>query len=350
MDATGNNRLSLDVDALYNAGIKRLADIHDDKEAGKLGILRAGNTGIVIGSKFAGQCARQTLLRLEGIKYEEIEDNKRLMFDAGLSNEDIWIQSLVSGLAAKGLSDKLVIRREEEVPISWTIPSGILVTGRPDIVLGTEGTEGTFSPMLGLELKLVSSTWTARDVGVMLEPKLQHLMQAAHYSWQLNVPFQLWYTNRAEFSVGSGWEQSTFPKKKDLLTDVLEFGTRKDKRTGRMLEYVKKIKQFRQGFQLEWTDKGQLKYKPLLSHTDLSWTLTPITQDGIIKYYEAVVAQKTKKKLAPRPSVLKADGSEGNFKACDYCPLKSICDSADNEYDKWMEMVSSMVNNVSRKV
>jgi len=56
---------------------------------------------------------------------------------------------------------------------------------------------------------------------LLLEPKLVHLMQAGHYAWELGIPFQLWYTNRAEFAVGSGWEQKTIPAEKDLLTPVV---------------------------------------------------------------------------------------------------------------------------------
>lgn len=339
----------LDINRLYDAGVKAMADEHELKEATKLGILRAGNTGIALsGNKLAGSCARQTLLRFLGIKYEEIEDNKRLMFDAGLSNEDIWVKALEEGIKASG--SPLIIRREEEIPISWVTPSGVTVTGRPDIVLGTEGTDGTFTAALGIELKLVSSTWTARDTGVMLEPKLQHLMQSAHYSWKLGIPFQLWYTNRAEFAVGSGWEQNTFPKQKDTLTDVILYGEKKDKRTGRVFPTVKKILQYRQGFELDWTSKGQLRYRPLIEGMNLEWTSTPITQAGIVAYYEAVVKQQVEKKLAPRPQVLKADGSEGNFKACDYCPLKEICDNAETKYERWVSMVQSYVSNGNKEV
>jgi hypothetical protein len=172
----------------------------------------------------------------------------------------------------------------------------------------------------------------------MLEPKLAHLMQTAHYSWKLDVPFQLWYTNRAEFAVGSGWEQRTFPSEKDLLTHVLEFGQSKGKVT------VKKVLQYRQGYELDWTANGQLKYRPILSDQQLPWTFTPITKEGIVNYYEAVVAQRNSKKLAPRPLVLKADGSPGSFNACDYCPLKSLCDSSEKNYERWMSEVQVHVN------
>jgi hypothetical protein len=83
---------------------------------------------------------------------------------------------------------------------------------------------------------------------------------------------------------------------------------------------------------------------------NLEWTSTPITQAGIVAYYEAVVKQQVEKKLAPRPQVLKADGSEGNFKACDYCPLKEICDNAETKYERWVSMVQSYVSNGNKEV
>jgi len=335
--------MPFDINQLYDAGIRKLADEHEAKEADKLGILRAGNTGVLINDgEVVGTCARQTYLRFIGIRYEAIEDSKRLMFDAGLSNEDIWITSLKEGLAAKG-DDRTVIRREEEVPVSWVTPSGVKVTGRPDIVLGEMQGE-SFVPRLGLELKLVSSVWTARDTGVMLEPKLVHLMQAGHYAWQLNIPFQLWYTNRAEFAVGSGWEQGTFPPKENLLTQVLEFGEKKDKRTGRTVKTVKKVLQFRQGFELEWTKGKQLKYRPILADKELEWTWTPITQAGIVSYYEAVLRQPEEKRLAPRPKSLKPDGSAGTFSLCDYCPLQAVCDRHESNFENWVSAVQAQVS------
>jgi hypothetical protein len=169
-------------------------------------------------------------------------------------------------------------------------------------------------------------------------------MQAGHYSWQLGIPFQLWYTNRAEFAIGSGWEQKTFPDAKDMLTDVVEFGEKKDQRSGRVFPTKKKLLQFRQGYELEWTKGNQLKYRPIMADRQLDWTWTPITVQGIIDYYEAVVAQQEKKKLAPRPLQLKSDGSPGTFSSCDYCPLKAVCDATESNYDQWLSAVLDHVN------
>jgi len=328
----------IDIDKLYITGVDSMAKEHDDLESTKVGTLRAGNTGALFGNQVIGKCARQTLLRYLGIQYEEITRNKRLMFDAGLSNEDIWVDILEAGIKASG--EPYVIRTEEDIPIGWTLDSGVKVTGRPDIVVGIEK-DGEFIPKKGLELKLASSLWTCRDTGIMFEPKMMHLLQAGHYSWQLGIPFELWYTNRAEFAVGSGWEQKTFPTQSEMLTENVEWAVRKDKRTGTNREYVKKVLQFRQGYELEWSDKGQLKFRPILEGKELHYTTTPITIDGIKGYYESIPRQVEEKKLAPRPVNLKADGAKGNYSPCDYCPIKSICDKKERDYDGWLSMVQA---------
>lgn len=334
----------MDIGKLYSAGVDSMAKEHDDLEETKVGTLRAGNTGAMFAGKVIGKCARQTLLRHLGISFEAIAASKRLMFDAGLSNEDIWVKALEEGIKASG--EPYIIKREEDIPISWTTESGVAVTGRPDIVMGIEE-DGKFVPKKGLELKLASSLWTCRDTGIMFEPKLMHLLQAGHYSWQLGIPFELWYTNRAEFAVGSGWEQKTFPKKEEMLTDIVEWGKRKDKRTGKEIEYVKKVLQFNQGYSLDWTDKGQLRYRPILEGKELHYTSTPITIEGIKAYYEEVLRQKERKKLSPRPDNLKPDGSKGNYSICNYCPLMQICDKKEQDYDEWLSMVQAHSSNLN---
>jgi len=336
----------MDIGSLYAAGVAKMAKEHDDKEAVKVGTLRAGNTGAMFGGNVIGTCARLTLLRYMGIRHELIADSKRLMFDAGLSNEDIWVKALEEGIKADG--ESYTIRTEEDTPISWQTSKGVSVTGRPDIVLGKEE-DGKWTPVKGLELKLASSLWTCRDTGIMMEPKLMHLLQSAHYGWQLGIPFELWYTNRAEFAVGGGWEQKTFPAENEMLTDNVEWAERKDKRTGRIKKYIKKVLQFRQGYETKWTDKGQLLYRPLLEGKELHFTSTPITVEGIKSYYETVLEQEDKRKLAPRPTLLKADGSPGNYSPCSYCPLKDICDKKERDYDGWLSTVRQHSSNLKAK-
>lgn len=357
--------MSINIAKLYTAGVKRLTEQHAAKEVAKVGEFRGGNTGIIaLGGKVVGACGRLTYLRFKGIDgIDEATDEKKLMFEAGIANEDIWTDILTLGMEALStdLPEGTILRREEEIPIRWQLSTGTWVSGRPDIVVcrAVAGTETTvpgkavwaprFIPIKGIELKLVSSLWTGRDVGINQEPKLAHLMQGGHYAWALGqqvlaglygptdsshivngaVPYELWYTNRAEFAIGSGWEQGVFPEPKGKAHPLLERGTTKA-RNGETKATNKKMLQFRQGYRLEFTAQGQLKYCVLDGEGNQAseWKLTPITVAGLKRYYESVEAQDTDG-LLPRPVVLKSDGSDGTYSPCDYCELKKICDSAD---------------------
>lgn len=365
----------INIAKMYTAGVRRLTEQHAAKEVAKVGEFRGGSTGLIaLGGKVAGACGRLTYLRWKGITgIDEPGDNKKLMFEAGLANEDIWTEILTLGIEAlkEDLPEGLLLRREEEIPIRWTLPSGTQVSGRPDIVVCREITiydsvdkseETHWVPIKGIELKLVSSLWTGREVGVEQEPKLAHLMQAGHYAWALGqqvlagqygsgsggaaagsagatgdiaslingcLPYELWYTNRAEFAIGSGWEQNTFPAPKGPENPLLERGTAKRK-DGTTVPTNKKLLQFRQGYAIEFTPLGQLKYCVLDGEGQQvsEWKMTPITLKGIQAYYTAVENQDTDGPMDP-PVVLKADGSDGSFSPCDYCELKKICKSAD---------------------
>lgn len=375
----------INIAKLYTAGVKQLTETHAAKEVTKVGEFRGGNSGIIaLGGKVVGACGRLSYLRWKGITgVDEPEDSKKLMFEAGIANEDIWSDILTLGMDVlkEELPEGLVLRREEEIPIRWQLPSGTQVSGRPDIVVcrterGTESKNihgaATWSeryiPVLGIELKLVSSLWTGREVGIELEPKLNHLLQGGHYAWALGqqvlaglygpcdsshvvngaIPYELWYTNRAEFAIGSGWEQGVFPKPVGAVNPRLERGTSKD-RQGNTKPTNKKLLQFRQGYKLEFTPQGQLKYCVLGEDgTQVSgWHMTPITISGLKRYFEAVEAQDQSGPMPP-PTVLKSDGNEGSYSACDYCELKKICKSADKQIKagkvsmkEWVEQVLS---------
>ena len=130
-------------------------------EAEKVGRLRAGNSGLYIreADQMIGSCPRKTRLRMDGINSDQFEDlgTKPLMFQAGLANEDQWDKVLEAGWV-QGRGGTL--KREEEIGIKWETRSGISVTGRPDIVL----CDSEENPVMGIELKMVCSLWTARDV------------------------------------------------------------------------------------------------------------------------------------------------------------------------------------------
>lgn len=339
----------ISVNDLFSQGISNMKLEHSSAEAGKEGTLRAGMTGCIVhGDQILGTCPKKAYLRMVGVELDDYSSDRELMFAAGHSNEDIWAHTL---LAAKepGIS----LKRESEVPIEWELDSGRKITGRPDIVVLENDV-----PKLLIELKLVSSLWTARDVGIKLEPKVGHLLQAGHYAWQLGVPGELWYTSRADFAIG-GWATKHFPDGSPRLEYGYSSSPGNKKITREEYEELpankrnceaRKTLPFKQGFEIQWTAKGQLVYRPV-GHSG-TWNHTLITQDGIKKFYELVDQLPHSTKLPGCVSSLMADGSRMSYALSDYCPLNKLdkehkCAGINKRmnFGEWMELVHSFIAN-----
>jgi hypothetical protein len=140
------------------------------------------------------------------------------MFAGGKSNEDIWYSLLRPSFPN--------IKREEEIPVSWVNDYGITITGRPDMVICDDAGK----PVHGLELKMVASVWTSRDVRFQGAPKLDHLCQAAHYMMLLEIPFSLCYAQYVEFPV-VGWMQRNFPKIGTAGSEACEYNDKGEMET-----------------------------------------------------------------------------------------------------------------------
>lgn len=316
----------MDVKALLKAGFDHINAEHAEHEKEKVGILRGGNSGLADfdGKKWGvtGTCHRKTYLRLKGIDLDDIDDDRHIMFGGGRTNEDFWYD-----LLSRTYPNKIL--REEEVPVKWQTPNGTLVTGRPDMVL----CDANEKPEVGLELKMASSLWTCREV-INGRPKQPHLIQAAHYSWQLGIPFQLWYTAYVDFAV-TGWAQKHFPRKDAPGSEYCAYNDKGE---------ILKTLPFQLGFELRWEEDGTLSFKR--ASTDDEWQHTIITHERIEKYYQLVSEMEEKDDLGPRPDNLKYDGSAANWKMCDerYCPLAAVCDKHDGKSLRvWTEEVQRTI-------
>lgn len=319
--------------SLLEEGTRLLSDKARTEEKTKVGTLRGGSIGLAEGAEISGTCARQAMLRFMGIDVKGMEEasTRDLMFAAGRTNEDSWLEVLAPAWPGK-------IFREEEVPIKWTTKSSVDVTGRPDMVLADA--EGTFF-IRGLELKLVSSLWTARTV-LKGEPKTGHLIQAAHYMWKLSeqegyeIPFELWYTSRVDWHV-MGWAQKHFPKHGELNSEYCEYSTNKDGQSE-----IKKVLPFTKGFQLRFLPNGQLQFKDTGGK---KWVDTIITKGRIASYYEHVAEMAQSKTLSPRPVNLDYSGQKENWKQCDFCPLIKTCEEyEDKGFEVWLANVKERTN------
>lgn len=323
----------LTTSSLLEAGAQALTEKAQAEESTKIATLRGGSIGLAEktdkGIEVSGTCPRQAMLRFLGIDVKGMEEpsTRDLMFAAGRTNEDSWLEVLAQAWPGK-------ILREEEVPIKWTTPNGTPVSGRPDIVLATE--DGS-QYVRGLELKLVSSLWTARTV-LKGEPKTGHLTQAAHYMWKLSeqagydVPFELWYTSRVDWHI-MGWAQKHFPKHGEVNSEHCEYSTNKEG-----VSEIKKVLPFVKGFELRYTKSGSLEFRQTGGK---KWVDTIITKDRIAMYYEQVETMVQSKSLHSRPVNLDYSGQKENWKQCDFCPLAKICDEyEDKGFEVWLSQIT----------
>ncbi len=324
----------LDLGALVTAGQQSLNQKAKEAEALKVGILRGGSSGALFGGKPIGSCPRQALLRYAGINYEGEEEEgaeKERMFEAGHSNETSWSSIYLEGLSQLGLDGKVVLLAEEEIPIAFQLPTGEMVTGRPDHVFCSleQGSSGRTKPcpILGIEHKLVCSLWTAKEVLGGDTPQVKHLTQAALYSWELGrqaglstgLPYEVVYTNRSNYAIGRN-HQSFFPAKGEIGSQSIAY--KEETIKGRVYLVPNRVNTFTARFALSWTPDGQLVVDSFQSGARV---LTPITQKGIVAYYQSVADSITQDRLPERIKSIKADGSTSSKNVCVYCPLAKEC-------------------------
>lgn len=322
-------------------------DEHLSAETNKLGNLRAGATGMMSETgEVAGACHRKSHLRSLGLEVDPPTDDKYIMFELGYANEDEIYKQLQATLAPGE-----IILREEEIPIEWRTSNGTKVTGRPDMVIcrklevdwETIPSKVAFVkdiiPVLGLELKSIHSLWSARDVIFGKKPKMDNLLQAAHYMWKLDVPYKIIYKSYSQLGqgmAGNEWIIKQFPRIGEPGSEFIEYNEKKGT--------IKHIKQFEVIFDLRFDDKGRLQYK---EEAATDWITTLITTKYIENYFEFTSKIATSGNLGPRPITIDAHGNKLGYSSCDYCPLKKTCDESDKSkstYKEWLQKVKDLVD------
>jgi hypothetical protein len=323
----------MNIRKLVEEGRAKLLTAEDEIEKSKVGVYRVGSGGIYLATgETAGTCHRIALARYFGIQ-QIIESNRYLMFSAGKTNEDIWAREM----KAQG---KYKVLQESECPVEFKTAAGTLVTGRPDMVLATEEPLPTpdgkqnadhteLSYKHGLEFKLVSSIWTARDVRFQSNPKFPHVIQSATYSLALDIPFSLCYTNRTDFTVPD-WQKGTF----SLEDECVE-----PDRSGK----PGKVNPFDEIYTLDWEDDTLFFIQEKASLSE-GFRPTQITKEGIKNFFEFLDYCKDNNEVGPRPVNLKIDGSKLPWDKCDpkYCPFATVCDKNCKKLDEWIDQIAPL--------
>lgn len=362
----------IDVGKLLALGQENKNKEHIEKEKKAIGTLRGGSVGCVLtddgdmstGYQITGVCPREALARYLGY-YQKSDTDKQIMFSLGISNEDIWAE-LLDYAGANYL-------REEELALAWDI-DGVKATGRPDIVL----LDDKDKPALGLELKMVASVWSARNVLLQMKPKSGHLIQAGNYAYRMGVPFELWYTSYVNLA-GPDFATRIVPKRGEPGSEWIEYSLGEmrvsnrsktgkptfkkihvynqdwnlpnsdlEKKYGITASQFKHIKPFRIGYCLMW------KYCPEMETERLywiheghdksipdNWAASPITKRGIDQYYQLIVDSARTKTLPPRPKAVDAYGDKETFDVDSYSTLQHISDACNDNFDNWLERLNN---------
>jgi hypothetical protein len=270
---------------------------HLAKEAGKLGILRGGTTGAVLDTgEVVGQCHRKALIRFLGLQKSA---GGNFWFDMGFANEELWLAKLKKSWPGK-------IRCEEDYPIEWEV-DGTKVTGRPDMVLFDENDK----PVAGIELKSVGAINSAAPIRFENKPKLPNLLQAAHYSSQVGVPFYLVYTAFVSGPLPY-WAQKQYGEKT--------------------------IEPFMTEFKVYIDDNGTICYDTEKGKT----VKTMVSISNLVDFYRLVADMPRQKNLYSRFKDMDINGKSLPYNVCDYCALQRTCVNFEGNYDRWIEEVQRL--------
>lgn len=309
---------------LWKNGLAHDRQQHAEGEASKIGNLRAGDSGAMLkNGDIIGGCPRRAYVRTQlGLEVEPPEASNLIMFELGKANELIWVDKLKR--VWKG-----TIRCEEEIPIAWSTSSGARVTGRPDVVLCDEAGR----PVLGIEHKAVCSVWTAKSVSFEVQPKVKHVVQAAHYAWQLRIPYRLVYTQYVNYAVPQ-WAGRMFGSRPDLV-ETNDKGE------------IKHVKPHETIYEISFDDKGQVLYRLELpegaADSDHPYTTTILNVADIERYYEYVAQMHQRKVLGQRPLSVKLTGQKAGYDECSYCPLFEQCEKHEDSWERWIENVQRQI-------
>lgn len=300
----------IDLESVIITGDKVLQAEHLEGEKAKAGNLRGGDSGCVHQGEVYG-CHRKAIARNLGYNMP-IDYNSYLFFANGYGQEEQLSHKLKAGWGE--------VKSEDEVPVVWNLPSGRKVTGRPDFELLESG-----QAKLGVELKTICSANACKRTGLEHTPDAKHLCQAAHYMWQHNIPWVLTYISPSRFVVNNFKNRATGHKELPDYPGVI------------------KVDPFRAHFYLKFVD-GVLHYQHPKTGQDVE---TIVSVEGIQQYYQLIDECLTNKTLYFPPVSRYATGKAMPFNHVRYCEYCTAAERADGNWDRWLDELSSMIEEKS---
>jgi hypothetical protein len=175
--------------------------------------------------------------------------------------------------------------------------------------------------------------WTAIAVHLKRIPKSDHLIQTAHYSWKLDIPFTLLYTSRVNWAM-QGFSPGAKTKWKTWKHVQYEEYT--DRKTGGQAVRTFNLLPFDAPFLLQWDASDTL----LIRHEqEQAWTKTNITKQGINDYYSYLAMCLINSVLPTRPSRKNVFG-ESEYDPCQakYCEYTEVCKKGDDQgFQCWLD-------------
>lgn len=279
-----SNKLAL-YSMLQNGFAIKQENRRREQEANPGADWRGGNSGCITeDGVIIGESPRKAILRHLGIEMPTTLDDD-LIFEAGFKNEEHWSELLTLA--------NVPHKEEEDIPISWALPNGETVGGRPDIVIGSRNTDSRkFVPEFGVELKLISSNGKMMRHAHFGEanPISYHVCQAAHYSSKMGIDWVLAYTNRAHFTAFY-WGPA---KWKFNQTDSLPHrACLTDPKNGKVISVA-----------------------PFISMYDITWDGDTMLMDG-------------------KPTIITASGVERFYQYCSDCIRDKIIPPHGSDVDIW---------------
>lgn len=273
--------------AAKTAHEKQLKD-ESVKEAGKLGILRGGSAGALVGDKaYYSQCGRLAQARLLGKQIPPTQ-SMRMMFNGGytLENavEDIFKNADIEYVKE---NDRLVNHPE----IGY-------IGMRPDFEIMTAS-----NGWLGVEVKSLASPFSVIKQKKNGFPFMKHLVQSATY---------MTFLGRDKWIIVIGQSFNTNQNGKKIDSG------------------------------LEWYSLSLVGMNFVVENELGKLQELPFDSSHILAYYKEVKAANKEQRLMIRPT--EKELNVDTYDRCKYCPMQSACNEYDAkqiDFETWLSRVET---------